>query len=260
MHALTRNRMNPWITRNLPHTGIAVGPCAWSVRLTLQPETAHHLRDHPSLIVVGLDDLAASTSPLPGHAIEALAALPIAIHLREPEFIRHLPQQLERLLAAVGRTHADAVILHVEELADIKSGSAIQALSKLRDQGKLRHIGLAAPTALDAEWLAGMSSARLLAVPFGLDDQGVRYRAMGQFEEFSMDAIAGTPVELDGTPEGEFAARFALAAAGIVLPVFASVLPPAITKLSDAEATAAWETYAATHPAPPPLPRSRPPE
>jgi hypothetical protein len=265
----TEHFMKPWITRLLPHTGITVGRCAWAFPLTLDPDNARFLLDRPSLIVVGPDDDAAPM--LPTHTIDVLARLPLALHIHEPEFIRHLPAIIETKLATLGRDYADVVILHVQEPADIKSGSAIQALTRLRDRGKLRSIGLSAATALDAEWLAGTSSAKILSVPFDIDEQMIRYRALAAMSEFSMDAISEHPVacvpsadatnsNAVGSDGKNFAVRFALAMSSLVLPILATPIGDEVDPLSAEEAEAVWQKYALGHPAPPPLPRSRPPE
>lgn len=249
--------MHPWPLRQLPHIDITVGACAWTLSLASSPDGARYLLDHPSLIVVGLDELDQQPA---AHARDAISKLPIALHFQEPDFIRHLPAQLEKKLALLGRDQVDAVILHVEELADIKSGSAIQMLAKLREQGKLRHIGIAASTALDAEWLAGISSARILSIPFSIDDQSVRYRALAALEEFSMTALADPPLTISPSPESLLAARFALAAAPLALPVLNTKLPPDFSPLPEPEFAAIWTTFQTAHAPPPLLPRSRPPE
>jgi hypothetical protein len=250
--------MKSWNTRRLPHSDIAVGPCAWAFTLAVS-EHARFVLGHPSLIVIGPDDLAAAP-PLSHDAREAIERLPLALHIHEPEFIRRMPAMIEKSLTELRRTRVDAVILHVQEPADIKSGSAIQTLSVLREQGKIGVIGLSATTALEAEWFAGASSARLLSVPFGIEDQSLRFRALAAMSEYSMDALAANAITNDGAAGATAAARFALAMSLQVLPVFAMPLSEEMTAMSAPEAEAEWTQYTASHAPPPALPRSRPPE
>lgn len=240
--------MMDWQTRKLQHTDIDVGPCAWRLPM-LAGEDRDYVLAHPSLIVVDptdRDELLQQVGP-------ASADLPIMLGIQEPAFARHLRDLITRRMELLGRDTLDALVLHVDDPAEIKSGGMLQTMFDLRDQGIVASLGLAHPDANVAEWLSMNAAVRLVGVAYGLADQSADHRAIKSIASYGMSAFA-----LDG-PQDDPAIRFALARTDRILPVLDRPVPAGLTPMTSEQASQAWEAYAAEHPCPPPLPRGRPP-
>ncbi|MEX0653157.1 MAG: hypothetical protein WD534_07825 [Phycisphaeraceae bacterium] len=256
--------MSPhWPTRTLAPTDLVVGPCAWRITLLADDRQAGYVREHPSLVVVMPEDDDAVLEAAAPH----VAGLPVLLIVAEPSFARRLPGQIEQRMAALGRSHVEALMLRVDEPTELKSGGLLQTLFGLRDRGAVDHLGLASHDPLAVEWLAGNTAVRLLGLPYSLADQTVRWRALARAAEYGMATISLTPPpEPPGPPESppprpvdEAGLRFALAEAGRVLPLLDRPLPEPWAPMPAGQAEAAWDDYRARHDEPAPLPRGRPP-
>lgn len=242
------NFMTPWITRTLPHTDIEVGPCAWRLSMLAGPDR-DTVKTHPSLIVVDpadSDDLLEQAEP---H----LNGLPVLLGVAEPTFARYLEDEVLRRMKLLGLTRVEALVLHVDDPAEIKSGGMLQTMFSLRDRGAVGHLGLAHPDATVAEWLAVNAAVRLLGVDYSLADQSAGHRALTAAAEHGMSVFALV------SPGDEDAVRFSLAEAGRVLPVLDRPLGEGFKPMTPGEVDRAWENYRVAHPPPPALLRGRPP-
>lgn len=236
-----------WPTRTLAPTDLVVGPCAW--RIGMLVDHADHVRSRPSLIVISPEDDDAVLEAAARH----LADLPVLLIVPEPSFARRLPATIEKRMQAVGRKRIEALMLRVDEVTELKSGGLLQTMFNLRDRGAVAHLGLASDDPLAVEWLAGNTAVRLLGVPYALDEQAVRHRALAKTAEYGMAAVALT------SPADDAALRFALAERERVLPVVDRPLPDSWEAMAADEVEAAWQHFQAEHPPPPTLPRGRPP-
>ncbi|MEX0744339.1 MAG: hypothetical protein WD118_01950, partial [Phycisphaeraceae bacterium] len=237
-----------WTTRLLAPTDISVGPCAWRITM-LAGEHADYVHAHPSLIVAAPDD----DDAVLAAAAPRLAALPVLLGVAEPTFARRFAGQIEQRMQALGRSRVEALVLHVDDPQELKSGGLLQTMFNLRQAGVVDQLGLASGDPLAVEWLAVNTAVRLLGVPYGMNDQAVRYRALAQATAYGMAAVAL------GAPPDEAATRFALAESRRVLPVLDRPLPADLEPMSDDEVAAAWDAYRTEHDEPAPLPRGRPP-
>ncbi len=240
--------MNLWTPRILPHTDIAVGPCAWRLPM-LAGVDRDYVKTHPSLIVVDPMDADA----LLKQAGQALEGLPVLLGVAEPAFARQLEGKVLDRMRMLGRDRLDALVLHVDDPAEVKSGGMLQTMFTLRERGVVGSLGLAHRDPRAVEWLAQNTAVRLLGVSYALEDQATGYRALSSAAAYGMSAYA-----LDCPPD-EGATRFALAQCGYVLPVLDRRIPAGLRPLPKDEVDRAWSDYKEAHPVPPPLERGKPP-
>ena len=237
-----------WTTRTLPHTDITVGPCAWRLPM-LAGDDRDYVKAHPSLIVVDPAD----DDALLGQAGQALEGLPVLLGVNEPAFARQLEGEIERRMALLGRDRLDALVLYVDDPAEVKSGGMLQTMFSLRDRGVIGSLGLAHRDPRAAEWLAINTAVRLLGVNYGLEDQSTGYRALPAAADYGMSAYS-----LD-CPHDEGAVRFALAQSERVLAVLDRPIPAGLRPMTAEEAEAARNEYKQDNPPPQPLKRGLPP-
>ncbi len=240
--------MNRWPTHTLEHTDLPVGPCAWRLPM-LAGDDRDYVQTHPSLIVVDPtdhDDILKTAGPY-------MADMPVLLGVGEPAFARQLRDTILRRMTAIGRDRLDALVLHVEDPAEIKSGGMLQTMFELRDTGVVGFLGLAHPDAHVAEWLSINAAIRLLGLGYSLADQSAAYRAIPSASDYGMSAYTLT------CPQTDEGIRFALAQTHRALAVLDRPVPTGLTPMPEAEAKEAWEAYARAHPEPPPLRRGRPP-
>ena len=240
--------MIDWTQRKLDHTDIPVGPCAWRLPMLAGPDR-DYVQAHPSLIVIDPTDSNDTLEQAGPHT----AGLPVLLGIQEPAFARQLRDHILQKLSTLGRDRVDALVLHVDDPAEIKSGGMLQTMFELRDAGVVGSLGLAHPDAHVAEWLSSNAAIRLLGLGYSHADQSAAYRAIRSAHEYGMAAYALT------SPSDDKAIRFALAQSQQVLPVLDRPIPNGLTPMSEAELAHAWQTYADRHPPPPPLKRGRPP-
>lgn len=237
-----------WTQHRLDHTDIDVGPCAWRLPMLAGPDR-DTVKAHPSLIVVDPSD----NDNLLEQAGPHTDGLPMLLGIAEPTFARQLEGAVMQRLSLLGRDTIDALVLHVDDPAEIKSGGMLQTMFALRERGVVGCLGLAHPNPNVAEWLAINSAVRLLGVSYSLDDQAARHRALSSAAEYGMSAFALS------CPRDDRAVRFALAQADRVLPVMDRPIPTGLTPMSADEVTRAWQRFGQEHPPPPPLERGKPP-
>jgi len=240
--------MIDWTQTTLPHTDIDAGPCAWRLPMLAGPE-CDYVKAHRSLIVVDptdSDDLLKQAGP---HT----KGLPVLLGIAEPAFARQLQGSVMQRLNLLGRDTIDALVLHVDDPAEIKSGGMLQTMFALRDSGAVGCLGLAHRDPNVAEWLAINTAIRLLGVSYSLGDQSARYRTLSRADEYGMSAFALH------CPHDPPSTRFALAEAGRVLPVMDRPIPTGFTPMSADEVDLVWQRYGAEHPPPPMLERGKPP-
>lgn len=238
--------MLQWTTRQLSSAvEVRVGPCAW--RVTLLPDQVQHVRERPSLIVISPDD------PLPALAAAAphLGDLPVMLVVNEPVFARQFAAAIEDRMTALERERVEILCLRVEDPAELKSGSLLQTLYALREEGRAGNLGLSTTDVRSAEWLAMHTAVRVLQLPWSEADQSARHRALPAAREHGMTCIGMEAPAAD--------AAFLLAAAEWVLPVLDSPLPEVVAPWSPQLVEESWVRYQREHPPPPPLPRSHPP-
>lgn len=241
----------PWPVRRLEPLSVEAGLCAWRASMLGNPPYASYVKAHPSLLVIEPEDDDAVLARVAEHAPH----MPVAIRMNEPAFVRRFEAQVRERIEKLGRSKAEMVIVNVEDTSDLKSGGLIQVLFSLREHRIVEHVGLAALDVLAAEWIAHHTAARVLMFPFGIDDQQARYRLLPLVKELGQVCLASQV-----TPADEASLSFALGAGSLVLPVCDQPLPAGIEPVTDAQVESSWQTYQASHKAPPPLPRSRPPE
>jgi len=128
-------------------------------------------------------------------------------------------------------------------------------LFSMREKKLIRHVGLSSEEVLAAEWMSQHTAARVLMYPFALDQQDARYRVFPLVREMGQVSIASSVSNDQGQ-----ALAFALGASAFVLPVRDEPLPAGWDVMTAEAVEASWQTYQQSHQAPPPLPRSRPPE
>ena len=237
-----------WTQSKLKHTDILVGPCAWRLPMLTGPDKGV-VQNSPSLIVVDPGD----SDEVLAQAAPALGDLPVLLGIDEPDFARQLEGNITRRIQHLQRERVDALVLHVQDPAEIKSGGVLQTMFTLRDRGIVGCLGLAHPDASVAEWLSINAAVRLLGVSYSLDNQQARYRTIGSANDYGMSCVAL------GCPADDKAVSFALSQRDSVLPVLNRTIPKGLSPLSEQEAQAAWQAYQQNHPPPPPLPRGRPP-
>ncbi len=240
--------MIPWTQRKLEHTGLPVGPCAWRLPM-LNTEHRDYVNAHPSLIVIDPSDSDDALTQAGPHTAE----LPVLLGIAEPAFARQLRDSIMNKLALLGRDSIDALVLHVDDPAEIKSGGMLQTMFELRDKGIVGQMGLAHPDAQVAEWLSINAAVRLIGLAYDLADQSAAYRAIPSAYEYGMSPFALT------CPQTDDAIRFALAQTPLALPVLDRPIPMGLTPMSRAEVDHTWQAYSEEHPPPPPLKRGRPP-
>lgn len=238
-----------WTTRTLPHTDITVGPCAWRLSMLAGTDT-DYVKAHPSLVVVDpLDDDAMLA--LAGAKIEGL---PVLLGVTETAFARQLEGKILDRMQMLGRERIDALVLHVDDPAEVKGGGMLQTVYTLRERGVVGSVGLAHRDPRAVEWLAANTAVRLLGVSYSLEDQSAGYRALPAAADYGMSGYV-----LD-SPRGEGAIRFALAQAKCVLPVLDRPIPSDLMPMAKDQAEAIWNDYKQSHPPPPLLKRGLPPE
>jgi hypothetical protein len=239
---------SPWPQRTLPHTDITVGPCAWRLPMLAGPDR-DYVQSRPSLIVVDPTDADAVLE----QAVPQIESLPLLLGIAEPAFARQLESTITRRMQQLNRQHVDAVVLHVDDPAEIKSGGMLQTLFAMRDAGGIGCVGLAHPDAAVAEWLSMNAAVRLLGVKYSLDDLVARHRALPSAEEYGMSAY------VLNSPQDDRAMRFALAESHRVLPVLDRPIPAGLMAMSADEVEAVWRADQQKTPPPPPLKRGMPP-
>lgn len=238
----------PWTQRTLPHTGITVGPCAWRLTMLAGPDRTY-VQSHPSLIVADPADDDAMLEQAGPH----LGTLPMLLGIAEPAFARQLEAAITQRMQRLNKQRVEAVVLHVGDPAEIKSGGMLQTLFALRDAGVIGCVGLAHPDATVAEWLSMNAAVRLLGVRYSLDDPAARHRALTSAEEYGMSAYTLN------SPRGDGAMRFSLAESPRVLPVLDRPIPAGLMAMPADEVEAIWQANQQKTPPPPPLKRGIPP-
>ena len=239
---------SPWPQRTLPYTEITVGPCAWRLPMLAGPDR-DYVQSHPSLIVVDPADSNAVLEQAGPH----LGSLPVLLGIGEPTFARQLESTIAQRMQRLNRQQIDALVLHVDDPAEIKSGGMLQTLFAMRDAGVIGCVGLAHPDATVAEWLSMNAAVRLLGVNYSLDDLAARHRTLPGVEEYGMSAYALS------SPQGDRAMRFALAESPRVLPVLDRPIPAGLMAMPADEVEAIWRADQQKTPPPPPLKRGMPP-
>jgi hypothetical protein len=240
--------MTRWTRRKLEHAGIEVGPCAWRLPM-LAGADRDYVKAHPSLIVVDPSDDDGLLEQAGPHTV----GLPVLLGIAEPAFARQLEHAVMQRLNLLGRDTIDALVLHVQDPAEIKSGGMLQTMFALRERGVVGRLGLAHPNPNVAEWLSMNAAVRLLGVGYSLDDPSARHRALPSAAEYGMSAFALS------CPGDDQAVRFALAEAGRILPVMDRPIPTGLTPMPPHETDRLWDRFQKSHPPPPPLERGRPP-
>jgi hypothetical protein len=240
--------MNDWTIRKLEHTDIDVGVCAWRLPMLAGPDR-DYVKAYPSLIVVDPTD----SDELLQQAGPHTAGLPVLLGISEPAFARQLEATVMQRLELMGRNRVDALVLHVDDPSEIKSGGMLQTMFGLRERGVVGCLGLAHPDANVAEWLTINSAVRLLGTNYALGGQSARHRAISSASEYGMSTFA---LEC---PSDDQSVRFALAETGRVLPVMDRPIPAGLMPMSAQEVALMWQQYGEEHPPPPPLQRGKPP-
>lgn len=249
----------PWTQRIVEPLGLAVGPCAWRASM-LAGATAEecdqataYVLAHPSLVIVEPEDDAGVMK----QVARVAKKMPVILCMNEPDFVRRFEAQVRARVAELESESVAGVILRVEELSDLKAGGLLHTLFTLREQGVVKHVGVAAEDARGAEWLSPQTASRILMLPYSLADQSARYRALPLAADMEQLCIASEPVQQSHDAD---ALAFALGEAHRVLPVMDRPLPADLRAMNDREVEAAWQTYQTTHAAPARLPRSHAPE
>ena len=249
--------------RTIEQVGLKVGPCAWRASMlvgqteqgreqTSEDALAYVLK-HPSLIIVvpeDGDDVMAQVAKAADH-------MPVMICMPEPDFARRFGDQIRKRVAQLNRDKIAGVILRVEELSDLKAGGVLHAMFSLREEGLIEHVGVATEDARGAEWLSPQTAARVLMLPYSLEDQSARYRALPLAADMGQLCIASEPV---ADVSHEAALAFALGESARVLPVLDRPLPSNWRAMTELQVEAAWVQYQTEHPAPTKLPRSHAPD
>lgn len=263
MSPQSQSENTPWPQRTIESLGLVVGPCAWRASM-LAGGTAHatqqerdeavaYVNAHPSLVLVEPQDDQAVLDQVARLA----ATIPVMLCMNEPDFVRRFDAQVRTRIAALQCQKVAGVILYVEELSDLKSGGLLHTLFSLREEGVIDHVGVAAQDARGAEWLSPQTAARVLTLPYSLEDQSARYRALPIAADMEQLCIASHTVP---DPNDHDALAFALGEADRVLPVLDRPLPAQWRAMNASEVDAAWHKYQSNHTAPPRLPRSHAPE
>ena len=146
-------------------------------------------------------------------------------------------------------------MLWTDDVLGLKGGGVLQELEKLQQAGITRHIGIETTHERDAEWCALHTTVRLLVFPYNLDNQAANHRALDTARQYGMACIA---TACDATRSD--CVRFSLAQSGLALPVLDLPIREGLAPMTAHEVERHWKEYAAVHGAPPPLPRSAPPE
>jgi len=240
--------MIEWTKKKLEHTEIEAGPCAWRLPMLAGADRGY-VQAHPSLIVVDPSDGDEVLEQAGPHT----DSLPVLLGIEEPAFARQLESTVMQRLKLLGREAIEALVLHVQDPAEIKSGGMLQTMFSLRDRGVVGCLGLAHPDPNVAEWLSINAAVRLLGVSYSLEDPSARYRALPSAIEYGMSAFS-----LD-CPGDDHAVCFALAQGDRILPVMDRPIPEDLTPQPPEQAERAWDNYRLAHPPPPPLERGKPP-
>lgn len=255
-----------WPTRRLDLLGFSVGWCAWGTSMLIGANL-EYIRGRHSLVVIdwaGLDEhqyatVGCALAELRGASREGdsppAGLFPVMLCIEQPVFARRLPEVVARCMGLLSLTKADVLTIRVDEAQELKGGGVLQQAFKLRDQGVVQHIGLATDDVRGAEWMALHTAVRVLMFPYGLEDEGARYRLLVAAEDSGMTCL--TTIAGGG---GDDAVRFALGESSKVLPVFDRPLPDGVEAMSPDEIERCWQEYSRAHPEPPPLPRGLPPE
>ncbi|MBI1337949.1 MAG: hypothetical protein GC164_13450 [Phycisphaera sp.] len=241
-----------WPEHELGNTGLTVGPFALRLPFFAQ---SHSPPKSNTLVVVtpgDSEDLLMQTAP-------RITRMPVMLCVGEPAFARRLRGDIEQRLSSLGRSHVDILTLQVTDPAELKSGGALQTLFDLRSAGIAEHLGLYCGDVRGAEWLALNTAVRVIATPYNLLDQSADYRMIDAAHEHGHAVIA---LSLEGKQPHDTseAVAFALATRHRALPVLDATPDHNSQPMDDDTLRQARETYRRAHPAPDPLPRSKPPE
>ena len=171
-------------------------------------------------------------------------------------------------IAAGGR--CPAVMLERASGRLIKEGWPMHRLGRWRDHLAASLMGVMADDALEAEWLADNTPARLLFVPYGLDDLSADYRATAIAEEAGMAVVAMRPaaVWVSNASEADrlrfLFGEFAVTSVLLDLPrdvVELATVRDAIESPMPADEREAWRSrFRAAVPPPAALSKGHPPE
>lgn len=248
-----------WPVRTFEPLGLQVGPCAWRASMLVgqtsqaSEQALAYVLKHPSLLIVEPED----GDDVMAQAAKAAGQMPVMICMHEPDFARRLAEQIRKRIAQLNREKIAGVILRVEELSDLKAGGVLHAMFGLREEGAIEHVGLATQDARGAEWLSPQTAARVLMLPYSLDDQSARYRALTLVGEMGQFCIASEPL---ADVNNEAVLSFALGESARVLPVLDQPLPANWRAMTEQQVEVAWANYQTQHPAPAKLPRSHAPD
>ncbi|GAB4192284.1 MAG: hypothetical protein Kow00105_06350 [Phycisphaeraceae bacterium] len=237
-----------WMQKVWSHTGITVGPCAWRITMLASSDRSY-VRDHPSLIVSLPDDDESTLKQAEPH----IGSLPVLVVIEEPPFARQLENAILDRLASLNRARVEALVLKIHDTAEIKSGSMVQTLYRLRDRGVIGCLGLAHDDANAVEWLSQNSAVRILGVDYSLKSQAIGYRALDSAQSHGM-AVLSLAI-----PDNEQSLRFALGESDRVLPLLDRPIPSGLTPMNAEELARQHESYRQRHPEPPALKRGLPP-
>ncbi len=258
-----------WPLRAWDPIDVTVGLFAWWGSALIHEGEA--VQDRPSLVVVEPDldtprlaQLGQTLSKVRGHRDAAAGHAPrwpVMVGLRQPPFARWLPKnvrdRIETLGLGGGRggSGVDVLALWVEQPQDLKAGAMLQTMFDLRHEGLTRHIGLVCEDPRGAEWLAMNTAARVVGFTYHLADQAAGYRAISAAADHGMACLA---IGVDDRDDQ--AVRFAMGQSAHALPVLGTAPRAGLRPMTHEETRESWQGYRATHDAPPPLPRGRPPE
>jgi hypothetical protein len=123
----------------------------------------------PDTPLLGIDSILKQNVDEPVSLIVGLTAESIRRRLSNP---------LQDRLKLLGVSSCAAVMLEDVDVLDVKSGWPFHRLGALRDQGLLKMFFTEAHDIAAAEWLVEHSPTYGVSVPFGIDDQSVKFRLL----------------------------------------------------------------------------------
>jgi hypothetical protein len=91
---------------------------------------------------------------------------------------RRAMNPLQDRLKILGLPNCAAIMLEDVDVLDVKSGWPFHRLGALRDQGLLKMFFTEAHDIAAAEWLVEHSPTYAVSVPFGIEDQSVKFRLL----------------------------------------------------------------------------------